>query len=264
MSSHHDVYFKRVGANTFTPTEHAVGAWDTNQQHVSPLFGLLAHLVEQDAQDRRPDDELAVTRISNEIFGVVPLQEFAVAVNVLRPGKTIELVQATVTSNDRILVESRFWRLAHYPTDHIANSLTPPIPPADEGTKVSLSDVWDGGYIASVQATEVEAPEVGRASAWIHTNITILDEDISDFAAIVGLVDTSNGVAPPQPVDEWLYPNVDLSIHFLRPPVGRTLGLETTVNVGPYGHGITSSVLFDEQGHLGYANQSLTIRPQPD
>jgi hypothetical protein len=45
-----------------------------------------------------------------------------------------------------------------------------------------------------------------------------------------------------------------------RQPVGDWLGLDTTVVFGPAGHGVTSSVLHDETGHFGYAQQALTIR----
>jgi len=31
---------------------------------------------------------------------------------------------------------------------------------------------------------------------------------------------------------------------------------------GPEGHGVTSSVLHDVAGHVGYAQQALTIRPR--
>jgi hypothetical protein len=57
------------------------------------------------------------------------------------------------------------------------------------------------------------------------------------------------------------FPNVDLSIHLHRPPRGAWVGLDTTVTFGPEGHGVTSTVLHDEDGAVGVAAQMLTIRP---
>jgi hypothetical protein len=60
-----------------------------------------------------------------------------------------------------------------------------------------------------------------------------------------------------------MFPNVDLTIHLHRQPVPGPVGLETAVTFGPTGQGLTSSVLHDEAGPLGRANQLLTIRPLP-
>ncbi|WP_416343971.1 hypothetical protein [Isoptericola peretonis] len=49
-------YFRRTGATTFQPTEHVGGAWKTDEQHVAPTLGLLAHLVETDREARGRDD----------------------------------------------------------------------------------------------------------------------------------------------------------------------------------------------------------------
>lgn len=60
-----------------------------------------------------------------------------------------------------------------------------------------------------------------------------------------------------------LFPNLDLTAHFFRTPVGRWLGLDTSVSFGERGIGLTSSVLHDAIGPLGTLAQSLTVRPLP-
>ncbi len=62
---------------------------------------------------------------------------------------------------------------------------------------------------------------------------------------------------------EWMFPNLDLTIHLMRRPTGRWLGLDTTVSFGPTGQGLTSSVLHDQEGPLGSVQQTLTVRPIP-
>lgn len=60
---------------------------------------------------------------------------------------------------------------------------------------------------------------------------------------------------------EWMFPNVDLTIHLHRQPEGRWTGLDTTVVFGPTGQGLTSTVLHDVNGPVGRAEQILTVRP---
>ena len=60
-----------------------------------------------------------------------------------------------------------------------------------------------------------------------------------------------------------MFPNVDLSLHIYREPVGEWLGLDSTVTFAGDGVGLTSSVLHDEQGPFGRSEQILTLRPIP-
>ena len=53
------------------------------------------------------------------------------------------------------------------------------------------------------------------------------------------------------------------TVHLLRQPEGRWVGLDTTVAFGPTGQGITGAALHDERGHVGHAMQTLTVRPSP-
>lgn len=56
-------YFERVGAHRFVPTGHAGGAWATDEQHFSPLGGLVVHEIERvRAREQRP--ALVLSRIS--------------------------------------------------------------------------------------------------------------------------------------------------------------------------------------------------------
>ncbi|WP_278256663.1 acyl-CoA thioesterase domain-containing protein [Nocardioides convexus] len=82
-------YWHRTSPHTFTPTEHVGGAWDRATQHIAPALGVLAHEVERDLAARRGGD-LVVSRLSYDILGTVPIEPIDVAVEVLRPGRTIE------------------------------------------------------------------------------------------------------------------------------------------------------------------------------
>ena len=105
-------YFERIDASTVRPTLHTGGAWAEHEQHIAPAIGLLAHAVEVD-RDARRDDGLPLARISCDILGTVPLEPCTHEVRVLRPGRTVELVEATLSHGGRAVVVARAWLIAH-------------------------------------------------------------------------------------------------------------------------------------------------------
>ncbi|WP_205323762.1 thioesterase family protein [Glycomyces sp. YM15] len=262
MSEAASAYFLRLDSSRLRPTEWTTGAWSTTEQHISPMNGLITHAVERFCAERGPDG-MAIGRIGVDILGVLGIEPFEVTVSVVRPGRTIELLEAVVVSAGRAAVRARVWRAASLDTAAVAGGEVEPLPGLAQSEALDLTEVWPGGYIGSVELRSVGAVKPGRAAAWARTRVDLVEgEPASDLARLIGLVDTANGICVRQRIDEWLFPNLDLTIHLLRQPVGDWLGLDTTVVFGPAGHGVTSSVLHDETGHVGYANQTLTIRPR--
>ena len=104
--------------------------------------------------------------------------------------------------------------------------------------------------------------EPGRAWTWILPAVPLLEgEPVSTTARLVSLIDIANGVTPRVDPREVAFPNLDLTAHLFRHPVGEWLGFRTTVSFGESGLGVTSSVLHDETGPFGTLEQSLTVRP---
>lgn len=255
-----DSYFVRLSANRYRPTTHTAGAWNSDEQHISPLTGLIVHAIEQVCDH---NDGKAICRMSFDIFGVIGLEEFSIAVRTIRPGRTIELVEATVICGGRDIVLCRAWRLTNQDTTSVRGGQPAELPEPEQLAEWDLSSVWPGGYIASLEARPVGTPQPGKTVTWLSTPVTLLaDERVSDLARFIGLVDTANGIAVRESTDDWLFPNVDLTIHVYRQPRGRWLGLDTSVTFGESGHGLTSSMLYDEHGAVGSAAQMLTVRPQ--
>lgn len=256
-------YFVQVGDSTFRPTHHVGGAWNTTEQHIAPALGLMVHVVEAD-RDRRRDDGLVVSRLSYDILGTVPVDIVDIRVSVRRPGRTIELVDAVLSHRDRPAVHLRAWLLRPGDTAALAGSGLPGIPPPEEVPPWDATTVWPGGFIASAQVRRLETAP-GRAVFWVRTDVSLLDQDAPQqagpTATIVGLLDIANGMTVRADPRKVAFPNVDLTAHLLRPPVGDTLGFDTTVSFGSGGLGVTSSVLHDRQGPFGTMAQALTVRP---
>jgi hypothetical protein len=253
-------YYERVGESRYAPTGHVQGAWNHHEQHVSPVAGLLAHVIER--HDPRPDLQLA--RISYDILGLIPLEEAEVVVRTLRPGRTIELVEASFEVAGRAAVRATAWRLSRQDTTGVEGGYPADLPQVAAMSPWHGSAVWNGGYIASLQFWKSEGAEPGRGQAWVRSEVELVaGEQATPTSAFLRLVDTANGIATLVSPQEWMFPNVDLTVHLFRRPVGPWVGFDTTVTFGDDGLGLTSSWLHDERGPVGRAEQVLTVRRFP-
>lgn len=260
-----DSYFERTDEHRYKPTGHVGGAWATDEQHFSPLGGLIVHALDRHVAEHRPDTSgMLLSRVSFDILGRLAMDECEIRVETVRPGRTIELLEATVRIADRAVVRARAWLLAALDTAAVAGGGADRLTPPDALATWAMSTVWPGGFIASLDARPVTPPQPGRATVWMSTEVDLVaGEAASPLASYVALVDTANGIAVRQSPTAWMFPNVDLTLHFHRQPEGRWTGLDTSVAFGPTGQGITSTVLHDLGGPVGHAQQILTVRPQP-
>ncbi|MFF1632801.1 thioesterase family protein [Leifsonia sp. NPDC058248] len=267
MTPTSDAYFEQVGETLFRPTPHAGGAWSDAEIHFSPLGGLVVHAIERHIAEHH-DDDLVLSRISFDILGFLAAEVCEVRVETIRPGRTIQLIEATVLIAGRTAVRARAWYLSTIDTRSVAGGADDRLASPEDLGSHPLTAVWPGGFVASLDVRPIAPAQPGRAAVWLTSDLALVaGEEASGLASWIALVDTANGIAVRQSPDRWMFPNVDLSIHLHRQPEGRWVGMDTTVTFGPTGQGVTSTVLHDLAGPVGYAQQSLTVRPlkpQPD
>ncbi|MGW1230259.1 thioesterase family protein [Streptomyces sp. NPDC001478] len=254
-------YYERIDDHRYKPTAHASGAWSTDEVHFSPFGGLVTHAIERHLADR-PGEGLLLSRISFDILGRIALDEVEIRVETVRPGRTIELVEAVASIAGRPVVRARAWCLAAVDTTAVAGGGDDRLAHPDTLAPWPMADLWPGGYIASLDVRPVGTPRPGRATAWISTPLDLVaGEKAGALASYIALVDTANGIAVREQPTAWMFPNVDLTVHLHRLPEGGWTGLDTTVVFGPAGQGLTSTVLHDVHGPVGRAEQILTVRP---
>lgn len=253
-------YFEQLSPTRFRATEHVGGAWEVTEQHIAPALGLLVHVVEAD-RDARRDDGLVVTRLSYDILGTLPVAEVECTVSVLRPGRTIELVEARLSHGGRDAVILRCWLMRPGDTSALEGSGHEAIPGPGALDPWDATSVWKGGFIRSAQVRRQQR-EPGRACYWARSDHQLLaDVSVSPLAHFARLLDIANGMTVRADPATVAFPNVDLTAHLFREPQGDWTGFDTSVSFGPRGVGLTSSVLHDELGPVGTLAQILTVRP---
>ncbi|MBO0811709.1 MAG: thioesterase family protein [Microlunatus sp.] len=257
-----NAYYRRIGGNRFQPTRHTQGAWRDTEQHMGPASGLLAYALET----VHPRDDLQLCRISYEILGVISAEALEIEVDVVRPGRTIEMLEARMIINGRPAIRATGWRLATSDTSAVAGGAPDPMPGPEHWPAWDVDGFWSGGYIDSLEFRVDTASVPGRSRAWLRTPLELVaGEQASDLATFTTLVDTANGVAARRHPRQWAFPNIDLTIHYFRAPAFTDpdrcwVGLDSTATWGADGIGLTSTALYDPSGAVGRAEQILTLR----
>ncbi len=253
-------FYRRLGPGLVMPTLHAQGAWRDDEQHMAPVSGILV-----DAIDRHePRENMRLARVSFDILWMIPARPSMLTVRTVRPGRTIELVEATMTVDGRAVVRATAWRLASHDSQDVAGGAPPPLPAPDTFEPWQGAGTWGGGYIADLDLRADPSSTAGRARAWIRSGRTLVEgESCSATADFLRLVDTANGIGVRVSPREWMFPNVDLTVHLFREPVPGWVGFDTSVVFGAEGVGLTSTTLHDVRGAVGRAEQILTVRRLP-
>lgn len=254
-----DFYFETLGDGRYRSSWHAQGAWNAHEQHMAPASGILTHALE----NFQPRDDMRIARLSFEIHGLIHAGEFEITTRMIRPGRTIELIEAEMTAKGRTSIVARAWRVITADSTVVAGIEDATVVGPEESEVQDLSAQWPGGYIRSIEMRAAPGHRPGKGIAWLRTPYALVDSvQASRLASLIGLVDTANGVAPRAEPGKgnWMFPNLDLQIHMYREPEGQWLGLEVQQSYGTDGIGLTSTVLHDTSGPFGRAEQILTVR----
>jgi hypothetical protein len=237
------------------PSELTRGPWDPGAQHAGPPAALLGRAIER----CEPRPELRVGRVTVEILGPVPLAPLTVAARVVRPGRSVELLEASLSGPEGEVMRARAWRVEQ---GELALPGDPPPPGPDAGEERDFFPTGqDAGYHTAMEYRFVRGAflEPGPATVWMRMRVPLVaGEEPTPLQRLLVAADSGNGVSAALDWREFLFINTDLSVHVLRPPDGEWVGLEAVTHVD--GLGLSDAVLWDERGRIGRAAQTLLVR----
>ncbi|MBO1767203.1 thioesterase family protein [Allobranchiibius sp. GilTou38] len=254
-------FYTSLGSGHYRPSISVQGAWRPDEQHMAPVSGLIT----EELIRHEPRESMRIARLSFEILGLIPLQDLHIEVRTLRPGRTIELLEADLTIGGRTIVRARAWRLQLSDTADVEGSELPAMPaPQDCLAYAEGGAEWQGAFIASLEWRTASDGREGRRGVWVRSAAALLEDEPADpMSSFVMLVDAANGSATRMRPTQMMFPNVDLGIHLVRAPDPAWVGLDTAVTFGADGVGLTSTTLNDVAGPVGRAEQILTVRHFP-
>jgi hypothetical protein len=262
-----DSFYEPDGED-YVATEATRGPWDPGAQHAGPPAALIGREMERLGGGRIADGEGApaqVGRITYEIVRSVPIGRLRVHAEVVRPGRRVEMVQATLTDGDgEALVRAQGWRLRTEEVSFERPSGFPEVPPGpDRAEPGKFPDIgYDVGYHTAMDYRFVTGgfTEPGPATVWMRMGVPLLpDEEPTPLQRVLVAADSGNGVSVALDWTRYLFINVDLSVHLHRLPEGEWVCLDAVTLPEPNGIGMADTHLFDERGAIGRGAQTLLI-----
>jgi hypothetical protein len=270
-----DVFFTRDG-NRYVPTELTRGPWDPDSQHAGPP----AALIGREIAGLDGGSERRVGRITYEILRPVPIAPLTVAAKIVRPGRAVELVEATLADDRGEVIKARAWRLREGNVEIPAglssedgpgsigsspSTLRPGFAPPgpDEADPGSFPDTGqDVGYHTAMEYRFVRGgfAEPGPAIAWMRMRVPLVEgEEPTPLERVLVAADSGNGVSATLDWSRFLFVNVDLTVHLHRSLAGEWVCLDAITIPERNGIGIADTALYDERGPVGRADQTLLV-----
>lgn len=247
----------RSPGDRLLPSELTRGPWDPNAQHAGPPSALLGREIER----CEPREGMRVARVTIEILSPVPLAPLAVSARVARPGRSVEMLEASLSGPDGEVMRARAWRvLAGAIRTEWDEGEPPPGPETATVGEFFATGERVGWHTAmDIRFARGSFLEPGPATVWMRPKIALVEgEEVTPLQRVLVAADGGNGVSAPLDWSRFIFINTDLSVHLLRPPAGEWVCLDAVTHVD--GIGLTDTALWDERGRIGRAAQTLLVR----
>jgi hypothetical protein len=240
-------------------TEHTAGPWSPAAQHGGPPMALLARAIQGLADDSRQ-----LARLTFDLLGPVPVSRLEVSAAVVRPGRAVELVEATLldVTSGRTVARAAAWLV---PRTSGPEGGAPDLPPGPSaGREAGWPAGWHPGYLDAIEWRWVEGRigEPGPAMVWMRPRVTLLPGvPLSPVERLMVCADSASGASSVLDIADWQFMNTELTVHLVREPVGEWIGLRAQTVLGGTAAGVAMADVLDEDGFVARSAQSLLVRP---
>jgi len=247
-------YAKR--GDVYTPTDYVTGPWNEDHCHAGPPCALLIHDIHAVAP------EMGISRVTFEIERPIPKKPATTRIEVLRGGRKVQLVRGQLIGTDgEVYLTAHAWLMR---IDTQAAPETPfdgslPKPPA-ECSALTISIPGNTTFFDAVEMRTASGTPFGggSATAWMRPRVPLVEGAVVSPYSITALAaDSANGVSRIAPFDELIAINTDLTVYFVRKPVGDWVAIGASTISQGLGLGITDSMVYDASGFVGRSNQSI-------
>lgn len=256
-----DSFYEQLEEDLFRATVWTTGPWGPDAQHAGPPSALLGRAIERVTPERAH-----IARVTAEILRPVPIADLRVEAEVVRPGRSVALLEARLTAGDQTVMSASAWAIRvtelDLPTVR-ARAVDAPAPPD------AVPNLFEGraetDYIAAMEWRFVEGSffDPGPATAWLRMRMPLVSgEAPTPLQRVLTAADSSSGISGALDFSRWVYVNPDLTVHLHRPLDGEWVCLEAETIPEPSGVGLTSAALHDRRGRIGRSAQSLFVAPR--
>jgi hypothetical protein len=247
-------------ADGFEPTELTRGPWDPGAQHAGPPAALIGRAVELAGQEG-----MRTARITFDIPRPVPIAPLQLAAKVVRGGRSVELVEASLRAGGTEVMRAVALRLrrAELTLPGGLDGAGPPPPGPDHGEhRPFFPTATEVGYHTGMEWRFVTGSfrEPGPATVWLRMRHPLLPgEEPSPLTRVLIAADSGNGVSSVLDWRRYLFVNPDLTVHLQRDPAGEWVCLDARTTIDPGGSGLAESTIHDRHGPVARGLQTLYV-----
>lgn len=254
-----------IDRQRFRAGELTRGPWHPEHQHAGPPCALVCRAIEQAGA------EAGLThlgRLTANLLRPVTLGELQVEVTAEYVGRNAGHYAARLVADGKEV--GRFTALMQREDDLPVPAGTPghPLPqaprapgdsqpchmPFKRADRIGYADLVDN-RLAEGRLFD------GPSAVWFRLHHPLVaGEAPSPYQRVMVAADSGNGVSAALPITQWLFVNCDLTVNLLRRPQGEWVCLQARTALGGNGSGLAESALYDEQGLIGRATQTLAVR----
>jgi hypothetical protein len=252
-----------VDGDVAVPSEMTRGPWSPHAQHGGAPSSLLAGVLE--GVDAGPPT--VTVRFTCDLVRPVPLTPLHITTRVVRPGKKVQLVEASLSDGGVEFARATALRLRELEDELDPAWTSPdvtPFPPPDE-TGPGAFPRAIGGQIGFWNAIDMRpvAGELfvpGPAKVWFRLKVPVVaGQETSPLQRVAAAADFGNGVGSGIDRERFSFINADVSVALHRLPVGEWIGLDGVMFPEINGIALAESVLHDVRGRIGRGTQTVIL-----
>jgi hypothetical protein len=251
--------FVRDGEH-FVPTRYSQGPHDPGAQFGGSPNALLATLI-----DTTPSlVPMQIARLTTDLMRPAPLTPLTADVRVIREGKKIQVVEASLYADGLEVTRATALRIRRaaveadgLPDGRFSNPLPPQPHPADEdpfapnphGSRLAMEFLFEGsgGYYSH--------------PGWMRLRLDVIaGERPRPVARLAFAADTASGVGHDRRVAVgWI--NADVAINVVREPVSDWLSIDGRSWIGHSGSGQVQATILDTEGVVSTISMVQFVYP---
>jgi hypothetical protein len=204
-------------------------------------------------------------RIGFDLMRMIPLRPLTSRARILREGKRIQLVEATLLDGDTQVARATGQRIRLEPgLDTGANPpVEKPLPTAPgDGTGPVIRVEAAPGYIHAMDFLrgDGEPDGYGARTLWMRFRVPMVaGEVMSPLVQLAGACDFASGAANALDFSRFHSINPDVSLHIHREPRSAWIAVRGTTELRTDGTGQSEADVFDEHGRIARAMTSLLV-----
>ncbi|WP_338748228.1 thioesterase family protein [Janibacter alittae] len=257
-----DSFYRQVDEGRFESLPTTAGPWSPHAQHAGPPSALVARAMET----HEPPGQMRLADVRLDILGPIPVAPLDVDVRILRRGRSMELLEASVGAGGTPVVLARGWRIVRAPEDFPVlrghrQEVGATVP---EGPGVPLDLAMPGmhgdGYLSHVEwRTLAGGPGTGGTGvSWGRQCIPLVEgEEPSPWQRALVLADSGSGLTMTVDPRRHTYINCNLTVALDRDPEGEWIRMSSQALASPGHGGTVQTVLADVHGELGIGWQTM-------